>query len=134
MLDRIIDFVIQYGAYFAGASVLVLIFSLVISLYVIASLPNDYWLTRFENPKPIALGSPIFYLRNLAALVLLLVGFILLFMPGQGLLTILIAIIVSQSPYKNAMAQGLIGNHNIQQGLNTMRAWMKKDPFIFPPD
>lgn len=131
MLDDIIDFTVHYGAWLATLSVASLMISLILTLYVVAKLPKDYWTKHFEEKALINYYSPLFYIRNILALFLLSVGIILLFMPGQGTLTILVAIIVSESPFKNMAIQKMISFDSVRIGLNTMRRWMKKDDFIF---
>jgi len=127
---------ISYLLYALGiSSVFFFFFSIFFSLWLIEKLPSDYfliwhkknyrhrhWLIRF-----------LFYVcRNFLAVILLVAGIAMLFLPGQGLLTILLAFVVSDVAFKRRLLDQLIARDKIQRSLNWIRLKKKRQPFRFP--
>ncbi len=79
-----------------------------------------------------AIALMIKIIRNGLGSFLCLAGFIMLFLPGQGLLTILIGISLLDIPGRQKMLNLLIHRPAIQHGLNWIRRKAKRPPFQFP--
>src|SRR5690554_7342965 len=72
--------------------------------WILIRLPEDYFVaTQQHKPDRSPLGWLIWLLRNSLAIVLLIVGLLMLVLPGQGLLMILIALGVSTSRHKYSL-------------------------------
>ena len=102
------------------------------TLWVIVKLPHDY----FNKPKTATasqLGLKALMmkvLRNCLAVILITFGIIMLVLPGQGLLTILIGVIVMDFKYKHHLEAKLVHQEKIKNALNKIRERYNKQPFI----
>ncbi len=125
-----LDFLSQYHNYFIYigiASILLLILTIILTPYLICLIPSNYFTNNY-NPKKHSILYII--LLNSIGLILLLLGFIMLFTPGQGLITILFAIFIMRFPYKRKLELQLIKNDILFNTLNWIRAKFYKDTFI----
>ncbi len=111
------------------------VLSILASLGMVASMDADH----FQNsrkphmfadwPRPLYWSSLV--LKNLLGLVLLLAGIVMLLLPGQGLLTILLAVYLLDFPYKHRIEASILSKSQVRQSLNWLRAKMGKRPFVF---
>jgi hypothetical protein len=107
------------------ASGVMFVASLVATPYLIVRMPADYFVR--EEPPPRA--HPVLrLLKNLAGLVLLVMGALMLFLPGQGLLTILIGLIVMDFPGKRRLERRLVAQPRVHQALAWLRRKYGKKP------
>ncbi|PYT01830.1 MAG: hypothetical protein DMF63_03060 [Acidobacteria bacterium] len=83
-------------------------------------LPNSSWLTRW--------GATV--AKNVAGLILVIAGIIMLVGPGQGILTILIGLILMDIPGKRPLEARLIKRPVILAAVNSFRAKYKKPPLM----
>ena len=70
-------------------------------------------------------------LRYSFGLFLLTAGILMLFLPGQGLLTIILGICLLDFPAKRALTDRILSYQKIQRGLNWIREKGKQSPFTF---
>jgi hypothetical protein len=61
-------------------------------------------------------------LKNLLGIVLLLAGVAMLVLPGQGILTMLIGLMLMNFPGKHALEQRLVQQPSVLRAINWMRA------------
>ena len=83
-------------------------------------LPNSSWLTRW--------GAVVG--KNIAGLILVIAGIIMLIGPGQGVLTILIGLILMDIPGKRPLEAKLIKRPIILAAVNNFRAKYNKPPLV----
>ncbi|MFO7897250.1 MAG: PGPGW domain-containing protein [Candidatus Cloacimonadales bacterium] len=91
---------------------------------IIIRIPEDYFKHKNRSiiePKHPALRLLLLILKNLWGYIFILVGFILLFVPGQGLLTIFIGIMLIDFPRKYQFECWLVRKKFILQSLNWIR-------------
>lgn len=90
--------------------------------WLVVRMPKDYFNTA---SRPLHYRSPLAWLawllRNLLALVLLTAGILMLVLPGQGILTILIAIMISTFPGKYRLERALVRRPRILRAVNWIR-------------
>ena len=72
--------------------------------------------------------------KNVVGAVFLLAGLAMLFLPGQGILTMLIGISLLDFPGKRKLEAKIVGQHTVLQALNAMRAKFDKPPLTLAPD
>ena len=103
--------------------------------WLILRMPEDYFVHR-RKPRPdrSPLGWMIWLLRNSLALVLLLAGFLMLFLPGQGLLTLLVAIGISTFPGKYRLERAIMRRPGVFRAANWIRRRYHRTPIIHPDD
>ena len=70
--------------------------------------------------------------RNVIGTVLLVAGIAMLFLPGQGILTILLSLLFLSFPRKRRLFQALIRRRKIQQTFDWLRKKQQKQNFNWP--
>jgi hypothetical protein len=83
-------------------------------------LPNSSWLTRW--------GATV--AKNVAGVVLVLAGIVMLVGPGQGILTILIGLIMLDIPGKRPLEARIIKRPAVLAAVNKLRQRFDKPPLI----
>ena len=103
---------------------------------VLVKLPADYFHPDYTyrmlpNSHPILRTIGI-GLKNLLGIVLILSGIVLSFpgVPGPGLLTIFIGVMLTDIPGKRRVEAKLISRPSILSGINKLRQRYKKPPFL----
>jgi hypothetical protein len=71
--------------------------------------------------------------KNVVGVVFLLAGFAMLFLPGQGLLTMLIGISLMDFPGKRAIEAKMVGQPTLLSVINNMRRKFDKPPLTLAP-
>ena len=107
-------------------SALMLIGSIAALPWLVGRIPVDYFNHHHAPVAPPLQGHPmlrftIHLLRNLVGIVLIIAGFLMLFLPGQGLLTLLLGIMMCHFPGKYRLEQWFIHQPGILKGLNWFR-------------
>lgn len=107
--------------------------SLVLIPFLVARMPVDY----FHRPKrprlPFAKRHPIIrwsllVAKNLLGGVLLIGGVLMLVLPGQGLLTILMGLVLIDYPGKRSLERFLITRPSILRAVNWLRRKADQPP------
>ena len=117
-------------------SIILFFATLTLILLIIWWLPADYFIKE-ESTSFIKTNHPLLYkilqiLKNIIGAILIILGVIMLILPGQGVLTILIGLILVDFPGKKHLLQKLVTKESVQKSLNYLRKKMKREPFIFP--
>ncbi|MGI9249958.1 MAG: PGPGW domain-containing protein [Pseudohongiellaceae bacterium] len=117
-------------------SALMFVGSVLIIPWILIRLPADYfaspkrhsWLRESQYPL---LYLPLRLLKNFAGITLVLLGIILLVLPGQGLLTIVIGIVLLDFPRKYKLESWLMQRKAIRQTANWLRQKYGRPPLRF---
>jgi hypothetical protein len=72
--------------------------------------------------------------KNVLGTVFLFAGFLMLFLPGQGVLTMLIGISMLDFPGKRKIEAKLIGQPTVLSVINSLRKRRGKPPLVLAPD
>ena len=117
-------------------SVVTFVGSLVAVPWLIGRMRADYFLTHWQvvqarHRRHPALALTVFLARNALGLLLVAAGLAMLFLPGQGLLTVLIGVCVMDFPGKRGLLQRLVRGPKVQGALNWIRRKRGKEPFGF---
>jgi len=123
----------KYLLWLAAFSVLTFIGSLLIIPILLVRIPVDYFVAGAGRPvriSPLMLLSRI--LKNILGLILLGAGILMLFLPGQGLLTIVIALSLLDFPGKRGLELRLIRQPRVYKAINWLRRKYKRPPLIIP--
>jgi hypothetical protein len=106
--------------------------------FILVRLPPRYFDERhprtwMENHHPVlrVIGHLI---KNLLGLVFFLAGVAMLFLPGQGILTMLIGISLVDFPGKRRLERKLVGHPTVLKTINVIRAKYGKPPLIVTKD
>lgn len=100
--------------------------------WLIGRLPADYFL-RVSHPDSRRLHLRAHPIRRLAknalGATLAVAGVLMLFLPGQGLLTLVVALTLLEFPGKARLERRLIETDNLFAALNWIRRKAHKEPF-----
>ncbi len=109
--------------------------SLLIIPWIVCKLDDDFFLHLHEHKKMEDQHPVIFILLRILrysfGAILLVAGLLMLFLPGQGLLTIILGISLLDFPGKQKAIDGLLHLHPLQNGLNWIREKGAESPFVF---
>ena len=106
--------------------------------FILVRLPADYFDVRVPRPwmqdhhPVLRVGGHI--VKNVVGAVFVFAGFLMLFLPGQGVLTMLIGISMLDFPGKRKLEAKLIGQPTVLSVINNMRKRRGKPPLILAPD
>ena len=119
-------------------SIVFFVGSLIAIPFILVRLPADFFDVRvprpwMENHHPLlrVLGHLV---KNVIGVVFIFVGFLMLFLPGQGILTMLIGITLLEFPGKRHLEAKLIGQPTVLNAINSMRQKFGKPPLIIAPN
>lgn len=121
-----------YGVLLSIITVASWIGSILFCTLAIAYLPFDYFLPKKRESRirqPV-LRIALKCLKNLLAVLLIIVGIIMLPLPGQGVLTILIGIIISDIPGKRRWEHRIIRSRAVLSAANFIRSRFKRRLFV----
>ncbi|EKD39334.1 MAG: hypothetical protein ACD_75C00439G0012 [uncultured bacterium] len=120
----------------AGLSFITFVLSLLLIPYFVGLLAPDCFLklsTAARIRPALTAGSLCFLIiRNVLGLFLLAAGISMLFLPGQGLLTILLGILLLSLPGKHRLVSRLLRSPGVRHSLDWLRKMRRKPPFIWP--
>ena len=121
----------------AIASVIGLIASFVLIPWMLVHIPSDYF--SYEKRQKYQWGNcpPIIRLvllliKNILGILFVISGIIMLLIPGQGIITIIIGIILMDFPYKYNIEQWIISRPAILKAINQLRAKAKQSSIVRP--
>ncbi len=122
--------------FWAGVLSLVSLLALLVAVpWVVARLPQDYFSAEQRHSLAPRSGPPEWLLsaaKNLLGALLLVLGVIMLFTPGQGLLTILVGLLLMNFPGKYRLERALVAQPKVLDALNWMRRRRDLPPFDAP--
>ena len=118
-------------------SLLLLVVTLVVLAFVVITLPADYFIRAHRAPASLTHPHPLPWralsvLKNLIGILFILIGIALLVLPGQGALTILIGLTMTNFPGKYRLERRMMRQPAIHKTLNKIRTWAKKVPLEVP--
>jgi hypothetical protein len=106
--------------------------------FILVRLPADYFDIRvprtwMEDHHPVLrlFGHIV---KNVVGAIFVFAGFLMLFLPGQGVLTMLIGISMLDFPGKRKIEATLIGQPTVLSVINSMRQKFNKPPLRLAPD
>jgi len=138
LLNQLLVFFEAYGLWVAIGSVAMFAISLGSMPFIVAQIPADYFTHHGRHRMSQSNKHPIIRLalagfKNMLGAILLVAGFIMLFTPGQGLLSILFGLMIMNYPGKYQLECWIIRKPLIFNTVNTMREKQGK-PNLFPPE
>ncbi len=138
-MDALVSFVQSYVSgttllWLAFSSVVMFVGTLIAIPFILVRLPPNY----FNDDAPHAWmcdHHPALRLlaqvaKNTVGVIFLLAGFAMLFLPGQGVLTMLIGISLMDFPGKRRLERRMIGQPTILSTINTMREKFGVPPLV----
>lgn len=121
-----------------GASFVTFVVTLIAIPWLVARIPADYFIRlaksdeSFRTRHPVvAISTKLF--KNAAGVVFLLAGIAMLVLPGQGILTILIGIMLIDFPGKRRFELALIRRPHVLRAVNWIRKRSRREPLQIHP-
>jgi hypothetical protein len=122
-----------------AAAVAMFVLTLAAVAWLVVRMPADHFCKRRRRETPWwqrhpVLGPLTFIVRNLVGVVLLLVGLVMLFAPGQGILTIVVGLMLVDFPGKLRLERWLATRPRVWRSLNWLRKKAGREPLKSPQD
>jgi hypothetical protein len=120
---------------FGILSFIAFVTTLILIPVLIIRMDRDYFVRQRESS--FARGNPLlrgffWFWKNSLGLFLLFIGIVMLFIPGQGLLTILLGLSFLDFPGKKRLQLRLLRISAVNCSLNWIRRKNGKEPLIIP--
>ena len=113
-----------YLVWLGTLSLIIFIFSLLTLKWLVALIPSDYFIKK--NSSEFRSNYPIFWLvsiiiKNLIGYILIFGGIMMLVLPGQGLFTIFVGLMLSNYPGKFYIERKFIAIPSVLSAINWLR-------------
>ena len=113
-----------YLVWLGTLSFIIFIFSLLTIKWLVALIPSDYFIKK--NNSEFRSNYPIFWLvsiiiKNLVGYTLIVGGILMLVLPGQGLLSIFVGLMLSNYPGKFYIERKFIAIPSVLRAINWLR-------------
>lgn len=117
----------------AGISIAMFVVSLLSLPWLVAQIPQDYFVAHTRRPRRWMQAHPIIrglylFTKNLVGAALLICGALMLFLPGQGLLTMAMGLLLMDYPGKFAFERRIVRLSTVLNSLNWLRAKAGRPP------
>lgn len=124
-------------AWLWSISVVTFVGTLVAIPMMVVRMPEDYFLFDRVDLREYRRQHPVFrlfsvVLKNILGVIFIVAGFIMLFLPGQGVLTMLIGITLVSFPKKRVLELWLIRQKSVLRAVNWIRVRSGKPPLTLP--
>ena len=135
MIDEQQAFVTVHAGWFLAGSIGGLLIGAVLTPLVVTHVPPDYFLHRRRHPES---GSYPFFnfiliaIKNAIGVAFVITGLLLLVLPGQGLITLLLGLMIMNYPGKFALERWLIRRPHVLSSLNWLRGRFDQPPLESP--
>ena len=118
-------------------SVATFIVTLIMIPILVVRIPADYFID--DICKPVLSGRQLSFfpllsliIKNLFGIIFLLAGFSMLLLPGQGLISILIGIMLINFPGKRTLERRIVQQIFVQKSINWIRTRANRPPLKIP--
>jgi archaellum biogenesis protein FlaJ (TadC family) len=132
-----LNFIQQHGQWFALISFTVFIASLFIVPALLIRIPADYFCHHnrhtTDNKHPL-IKLVISIAKNILGSILVIVGFLMMFIPGPGLLTFFIGMMIMNYPGKYTLERWLIIKLRGLSAINWYRNRHDQPPLLMPDE
>ena len=121
-----------------GLSLVSFFGTLILVPVLVVNMPADYFVREHRRDKPTPTRHPVVRLlliigKNLLGVALLAGGIVMLFTPGQGLLSIAMGVVLMDFPGKFALERRVARNRTVTRSMNWIRRRWNKPPLELPP-
>ena len=128
MIDAVLNWIDGHPAFvlwMTAASVATIIVSAVAGIWTLLWLDEDYLVSDRPGPRfgwaPAPLRIALVVAKNVIAWLLLLAGIAMLALPGQGLLTIAVGLVLADGPGKRRIERAVLGRPGVLKRINALR-------------
>ncbi|MFP4069911.1 MAG: hypothetical protein ACLFVC_06990 [Opitutales bacterium] len=135
-MSELIDWMQEHEALLGALgvlSVVTFLASLAVFPLIIVFLPADYFVRQsasLELLKPWRLALRV--LKNLFGALIFVLGVLMLFLPGQGILGILVGCSLMDFPGKRRLQLSLLRRRHVRRSVDWIRRKAKREPLEIP--
>lgn len=106
--------------------------------WLVSKIPSNYFVHEDREPANWKQRHPttrllILVVKNLLGWLLLIGGTVMVFLPGQGLLTMAMGLVLMDYPGKYNLERRIVSIPNVYKGLNWLRSKKGFPPLELPP-
>ncbi len=142
---QILETILNWFQHHAGltgtllvVSMLLLVGSLWLGHYYLTTIPHDYFVRAHVPFEGLRIRSPALWWsvmigKNLLGIFFILAGLVMLFTPGQGLLTFVMGLTLTNFPGKQRLERAIMSRPVIRKTVNRMRARANRPPLMLTP-
>jgi len=122
----------------AAASMFTFVATLVAVCWLIVRIPSDYFAhdrrhrTPWAGQHPVVRGMLIVG-KNLLGCIFLVAGIVMLVLPGQGILTMLVGIMLLDFPGKYKLERWVVWRPTVLRSVNRLRRRAERAPLVLGP-
>jgi len=120
----------------AALSFAMFLFGLLALPGIVILLPENIFLRYSREGRLLPQKTPFRpvyrVFKNILGYIFIFSGFLLLFLPGQGLMMIFIGILLADFPGKHDLVERLLEEKHLQRSLNWIRRKAGRRLFLFP--
>jgi len=131
----LIEFVAEHAGALVAFSIATLIMTFILLPFMIVRLPDDYFVEG-HRPQPLSryliVHLLLMTLKNVLGLGFVVLGILLLFVPGQGVLTIVAGLTIMNYPGKFKLERWLAMRPRVLPALNWLRKRYGEPPLEDP--
>ena len=134
LIDQISGIILNYKNFIlwlGSISFLVFIFSLISIKWLVALIPSDYFIenkrNKYQSSYPLTWLISII-IKNIVGYILIIGGILMLVLPGQGLFTIVLGLMLSNYPGKYFIERKFIAIPSVLKTINWLRKKSNKPP------
>jgi hypothetical protein len=140
-ISDLLDWVKSQDATFwwlVSGSLVALLFTPIVVWWMITRLPRNYfskerkplqWAARYP-----ALRMTLLVVKNFFGGILLIAGVLMLMLPGQGILTIVVGLVLLDFPGKLRLERWLVSRPRVWRSINWIRKHAHREPLQKPID
>jgi hypothetical protein len=140
LLDSLLDWSKSHDTllwWLVAASVAMCALTPVAVGWALVRLPGDYFTNRRRQPlgswtKRPALRWALLAGKNVLGIILIAAGLLMLLVPGQGLLTIAVGLVLTDFPGKFRLERWLIRRPSVWRSINWLRRRAGREPLERP--
>ena len=119
----------------AWISVSLLIISIAVIPWIVIKIPEDYFHERYRVRISKQSGHPLIAqlltgIKNLIGFIFVILGIMMLVLPGQGILTILMGLFFMNFPGKYRLEKKIVSSPNVLKSLNWIRSKANKPQLV----
>ncbi len=134
MIEQILNYKSEFIT-LAWLSFSLLLVSIAIIPLIVIKIPEDYFHERFrvrlskESRHPF-ITQVLTGIKNIAGFIFIILGILMLILPGQGILTILMGLFLMNFPGKYRLERKIVSIPKVLKSLNWIRIKANKPPLM----
>ncbi|MFL2554543.1 MAG: PGPGW domain-containing protein [Candidatus Rariloculaceae bacterium] len=135
MITEILAYTQSHVGWILTISSIFFVFGLIVMPILAICIPPNYFLSDYRNPPsrfPPHIGIALAVIKNIVGAFCVVTGILLLVLPGQGLITLILGLMIMNYPGKYALERRLIRLPNVLSTINWLRDKFEKQPLESP--